>query len=206
VGGELPPVAAAGPVTPADEASVEEVGATDGPAAVPDWLRGAWWRTRLVVDGRVVRRPGPALWVQDGDRFVDLRGPGPSVLDGPRVMAGTVSWEPPHLRWHHAVDSAGDGGDDVGRLVRRGDRVMIETGVVASTRGLVPYRERWERLDGPTPPSIRLDANRFVVRADTPLPLELHIAAPPSAAGVPGTGRVPLFPSPEVPTTAKEQL
>jgi hypothetical protein len=162
--------------------------------AVPDWLQGAWWRTRVVVDGRVVRRPGPALWIQDGERFVDLRGPGPSALDGPRVMAGTVTWEPPHLRWHHAVDSAGDSGDDVGRLLRRGEQVVVETGTLAAAGGTVPYRERWERLAGQERPSIRLDDRGFVVTADTPLRLELRIDVPD-----PPPTDVPVGPSPTAP-------
>jgi hypothetical protein len=155
-------------------------GSAQAVPSVPNWLSGAWWRTRLVVDGRVVRRPGPALWVQDGERFVDLRGPGSGALDGPRVMAGTVSWDPPLLWWHHAVDSAPEERDDIGRILRRGDRVLVETGLVGSAHGPVPYRERWERLDGPIRPSVRRDRRGFVVRTATPLPLELRIEAPPT--------------------------
>lgn len=155
-------------------------GSVQAVLSAPNWLSGAWWRTRLVVDGRVVHRPGPALWVQDGERFVDLRGPGSGALDGPRVMAGTVSWDPPLLWWHHAVDSAPEGRDDIGRILRRGDRVLVESGLVASAHGPVPYRERWERLDGPIRPSVRRDRRGFVVRTATPVPLELRIEAPPT--------------------------
>jgi hypothetical protein len=145
------------------------------PTTAPVWVSGAWWRTRLVIDGRVVRHPGPALWLQDGDCYVDLRGPGPSPLDGPRVFAGTTAWSAPYLRWFHEADSVPGRHDDVGRLARRGDVALVESGVVRTATGTVPYRERWERVAGEGRVTVRRVGDGFLARAEVPLPLELRV-------------------------------
>ncbi|MFC0081261.1 hypothetical protein ACFFRE_03685 [Aciditerrimonas ferrireducens] len=151
----------------------------EGP--VPDWLSGAWWRTRLVIAGRVVRHAGTALWLQDGTSFLDLRGPGPTGLDGPRIFAGRTSWAPPHLRWHHLLDSLPADDPDVGRIARRDDQVLVESGIFPGPEGTLAYRERWERLLGPDELSIRLDDQGVLVRAARPLPLELRVFVPAAA-------------------------
>lgn len=163
-------------------------------STVPDWLNGAWWRTRAVVDGRVVHRPGPALWVQDGQQFVDVRGPGPSPLDGPRVVAGVVSWEPPFLRWHHVVDSAPEDRDDVARIARRGETILLENGMMTTARGSVAYHERWQRLGAEHAPTVRRDQAGFVVLVAAPLPLELRIEARLDGPDYPPAGGEPADP------------
>lgn len=174
------------------------------PAASPRWVSGAWWRTRLVLDGRVVRHPGPALWLQDGDCYVDLRGPGPSPLDGPRVFAGTTSWSAPHLRWHHVSDSAFGDHADIGRLARRGDETLVETGVVRTGLGSVSYRERWERVATSSAVTIEQRGTAFVVRTDRPLLLELRIGGrgrPPTSSDLSPHARSHN----PIPRAAKEQ-
>jgi hypothetical protein len=150
-------------------------------AGTPNWLSGAWWRTRLVIGGRVVRHAGTALWLQDGASYVDLRGPGPTGLDGPRIFAGRTSWAAPHLRWHHLLDSLPASDPDLGRIARRGDQVLVESGVFPGPEGVLAYRERWERLLPPDGVRIRLDDQGVLVSTAWPLPLELRVFPPPEA-------------------------
>lgn len=153
-------------------------GPPERPSA-PDWLSGAWWRTRLVLDGRVVRHAGIAVWVHDGASFLDLRGPGPTGLCGPRIFAGTTSWAAPHLRWHHRFDSVAGVEDlDVGRVVLRNGGELVATGVFPGPDGSLSYRERWDRLLGPSDVTVRVDASGVHATSSRPLPLEIRLHLP----------------------------
>lgn len=166
-------------------------------AEVPSWLSGGWQRSRLVIAGRVVRRAGCALWLQDSSSFVDLRGPGPTGLDGPRIFAGRTTWASPELRWHHLLDSLREADtEDVGRITRRDDQVLVESGLFPGPDGPIAYRERWERLLRPDEVAIRIDSDGVLVHAGRPLPMELRIPPTgfPQARGPDPPGHFgPLF-------------
>jgi hypothetical protein len=112
---------------------------------LPERFVAAWERSEFVVDGEPVAEPGRAVWVEAGDAFVDVRGPG-GFASG-TTFAGTTSWADSHLTWVHTIDAEpGDDGVDRGLISFVGDD-LIEEGELIAGR-VISYRERWQRLSG----------------------------------------------------------
>jgi hypothetical protein len=110
---------------------------------VPRRFIGAWAREHLEVDGRVVTGTGPAVWVEAGGTYVDVRGPGTIASD--TSFGGRSTWRSPMFTWHHDVDlHPVPASLDRGELVVEGDRI-VETGVGLTGDG-ASYEEHWHRL------------------------------------------------------------
>jgi hypothetical protein len=113
---------------------------------VPEMFRGVWRRRSIAIDGGAPAEPALVVWLQARESFADLRIP--NTGDEIEAFAGSTSWEPPRLTWHHTIDWKGgfagyDCGDiewDNGALIERG---TFDDG--GQTRG---YEEVWDRVDG----------------------------------------------------------
>ena len=118
---------------------------------LPRCFVAAWERMELVVDGAPIAG-GRAVWLEAGDAFVDVRGPGGFASD--TTFAGTTSWADPYLTWSHTVDAERQSDDaelhsdaaDRGLISFVGDD-LIEEGEFTTDR-VVTYREHWHRLAG----------------------------------------------------------
>jgi hypothetical protein len=90
---------------------------------------------------------GPAVWVEAGGTYVDVRGPG--TLASNTSFGGRSAWRSSRFTWHHDVDlGPGTTGLDRAELTVEGDRI-VETGV-GLTGADVPYVEHWRRLPSHT--------------------------------------------------------
>jgi hypothetical protein len=113
--------------------------------SLPRCFVAAWERSEFVVDGEPVPDAGRAVWVEAGNAYVDVRGPG--GLASGTTFAGTTAWDEPHLTWTHTIDAEPDGdGVDQGLISFAGDD-LIEEGEFIAGR-VVTYRERWQRIQG----------------------------------------------------------
>jgi hypothetical protein len=123
---------------------------------VPACFVGAWRRVSIAFDGGVLDEPSDVLWLQARRGFADVRVP--SRRGGePAAFAGTTTWEPPALTWHHRLDLAppapdsAPGPPDVGAVEWRGDD-LVERGTTVLDGVPTPYEEVWRRETGaPTP-------------------------------------------------------
>jgi hypothetical protein len=112
---------------------------------LPETFVAAWERSEFVVDNEPVAHAGRAVWVEAGDAYVDVRGPG--WFASGTTFAGTTAWADSHLTWTHLIDAEPDGdGVDHGLISFVGDD-LIEEGEFNAGR-VVRYRERWQRLPG----------------------------------------------------------
>lgn len=120
---------------------------------IPDEFQGAWRRVTLALDGGDEQADADALWLQATDDFADLRV---DRTTGRLVscFAGTTTWDPPWLRWSHAVDVGGAGvaATDESRVTWDDDD-LVERGVYVfpGTDGPVRYVERWRRMPDDRP-------------------------------------------------------
>jgi Protein HRI1 len=145
-----------------------------GPAATLDsFLLGAWTRSRLVVDGaRCVDRCW-VLWLQTPVWYADIRVPSPArpvPAAGPEAVfarqwafAGTATWSPPVMTWHHHLDSMREPISDANPLDREGD-LLVEAGTLKWAGLAIPFREEWRRLSQDDDDvSAQVDTNRIQV-------------------------------------------
>jgi hypothetical protein len=119
---------------------------------VPRRFVGAWARERLEVDGRLVAGAGPAVWVEAGGTYVDVRGPG-TIASG-TSFGGRSSWRAPMFTWHHDVDLGPvPVRPDRGALtVVAADRI-VERGVGLTGDG-ISYVEHWRRVPASDAPAV----------------------------------------------------
>jgi hypothetical protein len=125
---------------------------------IDSFLVGAWTRSRLVVDGARCTDRSHALWLQTTDWFADVRLPsrsrgpvacGPeAALTRPRAFAGTATWEPPVMTWHHQLDYLGDPISESMALNHEGG-LLIEAGYLKWAGLIVPFRQEWRRISQP---------------------------------------------------------
>jgi hypothetical protein len=125
---------------------------------IDGFLVGAWTRSRLLVDGAHCVDRCHALWLQTPDWFADVRIPcrsqgpvasGPeATLTGPRAFAGTATWDPPVMTWHHQLDYLGDPISDSMPLEHSGGR-LIEAGSIKWAGLAIPFRQEWRRISQP---------------------------------------------------------
>ncbi len=123
--------------------------------AVDRDLVGAWTRSRLVVDGTPCADVCKVLWLQTIDLYADIRVPcragaapakGPAaVFARPWAFAGTATWDPPVMTWHHQLDSMLQPNVDSNPLERDGD-LLVESGRFKWAGLWIPFREEWRRL------------------------------------------------------------
>jgi hypothetical protein len=115
---------------------------------VPDEMRGVWRRRSIAVDGGAPEDTAYVLWLQATEAFADLRVP-LSPAGGTRVeaFAGTTTWDPPRLTWHHTVDwNGGFAGYDCGDIEWRG-AALVERGTFEDEGRTREYEEVWERAE-----------------------------------------------------------
>jgi hypothetical protein len=125
---------------------------------VDGFLVGAWTRSRLVVNGAHCVDRCQALWLQTTSWFADVRMPrssqgpiavGPEVtLTRPRAFAGTATWDPPVMTWHHQLDYLGDPVSDSMPLEHNGD-LLVEAGHLNWAGLAIPFRQEWRRISQP---------------------------------------------------------
>ena len=110
---------------------------------VPARFVGAWQRQCLEVDGHAVAGIGPAVWIEAGGTYVDVRALG--TLASNTGFGGRSTWRAPRFTWHHDVDlDPQPGAVDRATLVPDHDD-LIEHGFGLTGAG-VPYVEHWHRL------------------------------------------------------------
>jgi hypothetical protein len=127
-----------------------DTGADTAPT-LPARFVGAWERRELTIDGVPPARIGHAMWVQAGDAFVDVRGPGGFASD--TCFAGTTAWDDPYLTWTHVIDRHASGdGVDRGRITLEGDDLVEEGDFIAGASRA--YRERWSPASGERTPVV----------------------------------------------------
>ena len=108
--------------------------------ALPERFIGAWERRELHVDGEPVTDAGRVVWLQTGESFVDVRGPGGFASD--TAFGGTTTWDEPHLMWSHPFDRYDEGdGVDRGHIAFDGEDLIETGGFIAGA--VREYRERW---------------------------------------------------------------
>ena len=120
-------------------------GADLGAPSLPPRFFGAWERRELAIEGVAAANTGLAVWVQAGDLFVDVRGPGGLASD--TCFAGTTTWDAPFLTWAHPIDRhPGGDGVDRGHITFDGEDLIEEGDFIAGASRA--YRERWCRAAG----------------------------------------------------------
>ena len=112
---------------------------------VPDEFRGVWRRRSIAVDGGAPSEPALVLWLQARESFADLRIPNSG--DAIEAFAGTTTWEPPRLTWHHTIDwNGGFAGYDCGDI-EWVDGALVERGTYEEAGQTHEYEEVWDRVD-----------------------------------------------------------
>lgn len=110
---------------------------------LPPEFWGAWLRVSIARDGGRPQEPARVDWLQGPSAFADLRVPidaGDELL----CFAGTTTWSPPRLTWHHDLDLGTDIGADTGEVSwHNGD--LVEEGVFMIDGRETPYVEVWRR-------------------------------------------------------------
>jgi hypothetical protein len=137
------------------------------------FLVGAWTRWRLTVDGSRCVNRCRVLWLQTPVWYADIRLPSPTrpaLTDGPEAVfarpwafAGTATWRPPVMTWHHHLDSMREPISDANPLHREGD-LLVEAGTLKWAGLAIPFRQEWRRLCGEDDDvSAEVDLNRIQV-------------------------------------------
>jgi hypothetical protein len=119
---------------------------------LPTRFFGSWERRELTIDGvPSSETSGRAIWIQAGDAFVDVRGPGGVASD--TCFAGTAVWEEPYLTWTHEIDRhPSAAGVDRGHITFDGNE-LVETGDFIGGAHH-SYQERWCPARGPRTPVV----------------------------------------------------
>jgi hypothetical protein len=145
-----------------------------GPSVMLDsFLVGAWTRSRLIVDGVTCVNGCRVLWLQTPMWYADIRLPVPprpyqtagpeAVFARPWAFAGTATWSPPVMTWHHHFDSMPESISDANPLDREGER-LVEAGTLKWAGLAIPFRQEWRRLSGDDDAaSAQVDTNRIQV-------------------------------------------
>jgi hypothetical protein len=127
-------------------------------------LVGAWTRSRLVVDGSRCVDRSQVLWLQTDDWYAHIQIPHPcqashgwrpeAILSRPWAFAGTSTWRPPLMTWHHRLDSMREPITESGPLEGTGD-LIIEAGSFKWAGITIPFRQEWRRI---SPPDAQISA------------------------------------------------
>ena len=128
---------------------------------IDGFLVGAWTRSRLVVDGARCVDRSRVLWLQTVDWYAHVQIPyhseisssgGPeATLSRPWAFAGTSTWRPPVMTWHHQLDSMREPITESTPLEGAGD-LLIEAGSFKWAGLAIPFREEWRRISRPDAP------------------------------------------------------
>lgn len=151
----------------------------------PAAFSGGWQRDGVSIGDEAVHEPATTIWLQAGDRYVDLRtSPEPSLLNGPRAFGGSTTFGNNTIRWAHHVDCLSDPVAapaidrdlaDTGHVSWHDYDTFSETGTVPTEDGPAAYEELWRRIpDAQTGPSFSLtpaDGEGLAVRSGR------HVAA-----------------------------
>lgn len=113
--------------------------------SVPAAFVGAWQRRSIAFGDEPPGETLDVIWLQTGPGpFADIRidrATGAPVA----CFAGTTTWTPPQLTWHHELDLAPIGRPDVGTVSWHGGD-LVETGETVLDGETVAYTEVWHRL------------------------------------------------------------
>jgi Protein HRI1 len=114
----------------------------------------------IALGGGAPHEPSDVLWLQARRGFADVRVPSRGGVE-PAAFAGTTTWEPPALTWHHRLDFApatsvpAPEAPDVGAVEWRGGD-LVERGTMLVDGVLTPYEEVWRREVGAVAPVVVL--------------------------------------------------
>lgn len=129
---------------------------------IPDELLGVWRRESIQLIGAPGIDSAPfetaeVYWFQARSRFADLRIPRRSgvPLSDAEAFGGTQTWQPPSLRFHHALDRSGKPGADQGDLSWDG-ATLVEHGTFEVDGEHCQYVERWTQTIASTGRDIRV--------------------------------------------------
>lgn len=122
----------------------------------PAAFSGGWQRDGVSVGDEVLREPATAIWLQAGDRYVDIRTSfEPSTLNGPSAFGGTTTFDDNTITWSHHVDcpsgtvvarASETGLADTGHVSWHDYDTFTETGTVPTDDGPAVYEELWRRI------------------------------------------------------------
>lgn len=121
-------------------------------------LVGAWTRSGLVVDGSRCVDRSAVLWLQTDDWYAHMQIPHPcqapyrwrpeAILSRPWAFAGTSTWRPPVMTWHHRLDSMRQPITESGPLEGKDD-LIVEAGSFKWAGITIPFRQEWRRVSPP---------------------------------------------------------
>jgi len=123
---------------------------------LPDCFVGAWRRVSLALGEAPACEPSDVLWLQARAAFADVRLPRARGAE-PAAFAGTTTWEPPVLTWHHRLDLE-PGPPDTGAVEWHGPD-LVERGVTCVHGEPVTYEEVWRREPGRRAPVVVLTSD-----------------------------------------------
>jgi hypothetical protein len=110
---------------------------------IPPEFWGAWRRVSIALGGGPPHEPARVDWLQGPSAFADLRLP-IDATDEPLCFAGTTTFSPTRLTWHHDLDLGTEIGADTGVVSWR-DGDLVEEGVFTIAGRETPYVEVWRR-------------------------------------------------------------
>lgn len=122
----------------------------------PSAFSGGWQRDGVSVGDEALREPATAIWLQAGDRYVDIRTSfEPSILNGPGAFGGTTTFSNNTITSTHHIACPSrpviDGPStadavDTGHVSWHDYDTFTETGSVPTSSGVTMYEELWRRI------------------------------------------------------------